>query len=265
MDAKVEESDYVFDNAHTEARNRFGALEALYDPVSVRQLEPYVVPGARCLEVGGGSGSIAQWMCERVGPGGSVVATDIDTRFLDQIRAANLEVRRHDITRDPIEGAAFDVAHTRLVLIHLPERDQAVARMARAVRPGGWLVLQEFESASLRANPAEFDGERLLPTLVAMHDHMVARGVDIQFGRKLFRMLKALGLVEVAAEAQIVMYNGGSAGAELLRANFNQVHDVLVQSGRITEAQFAADLADLNDPNLFWPGPILWTVRGRVL
>lgn len=97
-----------------------------------------------------------------------------------------------------------------------------------------------------------------------MHDHMVARGVDIQFGRKLFRMLKALGLVEVAAEAEIVMYNGGSAGAELLRANFNQVHDVLVQSGRITEAQFAADLADLNGPNLFWPGPTLWTVLGRV-
>jgi hypothetical protein len=42
------------------------------------------------------------------------------------------------------------------------------------------------------------------------------------------------------------------------------VHDVLVQSGRITEAQFAADLADLNGPNLFWPGPTLWTVLGRV-
>jgi len=49
-------TDYVFDNKEAETEQRFGALEALFDPVSERHLEPYVVPGAHCLEVGGGQG-----------------------------------------------------------------------------------------------------------------------------------------------------------------------------------------------------------------
>ncbi|HEY8173796.1 MAG TPA: methyltransferase, partial [Dehalococcoidia bacterium] len=64
--------EYVFDNAASETEQRFGALEALYDPISIQHLEPFVVTGAKCLEVGGGSGSIARWMSERVGANGRV-------------------------------------------------------------------------------------------------------------------------------------------------------------------------------------------------
>ena len=139
-------TEYVFDNKEAETEQRFGALEALFDPVSKRHLEPHVVPGAHCLEVGGGSGSIALWMSERVGERGRVVVTDINTRFLDGIAGPNIEVRQHDIVSDPLEEAAFDVAHTRLVLLHIPERKRALERMIAAVKPGGWLVLEEFDS-----------------------------------------------------------------------------------------------------------------------
>jgi ubiquinone/menaquinone biosynthesis C-methylase UbiE len=40
-----------------------------------------VTDGWICLEVGAGAGSIARWLARRVGPTGSVVATDLDTRF----------------------------------------------------------------------------------------------------------------------------------------------------------------------------------------
>ena len=40
-------------------------------------------PGWRCLEVGAGSGSVARWLAAKVGPEGSVLATDIDTRWVD--------------------------------------------------------------------------------------------------------------------------------------------------------------------------------------
>jgi len=35
--------------------------------------------------VGGGTGSIASWLCKYVGVKGGVVVTDIDTRFLDTL------------------------------------------------------------------------------------------------------------------------------------------------------------------------------------
>src|SRR4051794_17870088 len=110
-------SNYVFDNAWERGRARLATVEELLDPGSERHLaRAGVGRGARCLEVGAGGGSIARWMCERTGPDGSVVATDLDTRYLDTLQVPNLEVRRHDIVTDPLEDGTFDLVHARLVL-----------------------------------------------------------------------------------------------------------------------------------------------------
>ena len=91
---------------------------------------------------------------------GHVVATDIDTRFLETLKRPNLEVCRHDITRDPLPEEAFDLIHARMVLIHLPERDLVLRRLAAALKPGGWLVCEEFDgtSAPPNAGPASRRG-----------------------------------------------------------------------------------------------------------
>jgi ubiquinone/menaquinone biosynthesis C-methylase UbiE len=128
---------YVFDNAGAQAGARFSALGALFDPGTIRHLtELGVAEGWHCLEVGAGGGSIATWLCDRVGAAGHVVATDIDPRFLDAVGSPNLELRRHDIASDPLPEAAFDLVHARLVLVHLPERDAALRRIVRALKPG---------------------------------------------------------------------------------------------------------------------------------
>jgi hypothetical protein len=62
-----------------------------------------------------------------VGTTGPVVATDLDTRFLDRLEYSNLEVRRHDVSRETLPVTAFDLVHTRTVLTHLAERDRALA------------------------------------------------------------------------------------------------------------------------------------------
>jgi tRNA A58 N-methylase Trm61 len=51
-----------------------------------------VADGWRCLEVGAGGGSIAEWLCRRVGRKGAVLATDLDTRFLYALDFPNLEI-----------------------------------------------------------------------------------------------------------------------------------------------------------------------------
>src|SRR6266571_4995104 len=50
--------------------------------------------GWRCLEVGAGSGSVARWLAGQAGAG-RVVATDVDTRFVDV--PDGVEVLRHDV------------------------------------------------------------------------------------------------------------------------------------------------------------------------
>jgi tRNA A58 N-methylase Trm61 len=85
---------YLSDHAAKAERDRFVAIEAVADPLTIECLEEIgVSQGWHCLEVGAGAGSIAAWLCYRVGTNGRVAATDLQTRFLEMIEAPNLEVR----------------------------------------------------------------------------------------------------------------------------------------------------------------------------
>jgi ubiquinone/menaquinone biosynthesis C-methylase UbiE len=137
-------STYLLDNAAPQTRERFDALSTLYDRESLQHLEDRgIEPGWNCLEVGGGGGTIAAWLAARVGPAGHVLVTDLDPRFLDAAKFSNVEIRRHNIVTDPLPDAAFDLIHARLVLIHIPEREQVLARLVRALN---------LEAGSLRKN-----------------------------------------------------------------------------------------------------------------
>ncbi len=106
---------YVFDNLGTQTPARFSALAEIFDPGTIQHLTALGVgEGLRCLEVGAGGGSIAVWLRDRVGNTGHVLAIDLDTRFLEPLRAHNLEVRRHEVVSEALAHAAFDLVHVRL-------------------------------------------------------------------------------------------------------------------------------------------------------
>src|SRR6266536_2526389 len=124
-------SDYIYDPTTEAERQRLGALESVLDPGTIRVFEQIgVSKGWRCLEVGGGGGSVTRWLCERVGLDGHVLATDLNPRFLEEIEARNLEVRRHDVVAEALDRDAFDLVHSRDVLEHIPEREAVLDKMA---------------------------------------------------------------------------------------------------------------------------------------
>jgi SAM-dependent methyltransferase len=258
------DASYVFDNAGAQAGTRFSALAAIFDPGTIRHLAARgVSAGWHCLEVGAGGGSIATWLCERVGPAGHVVGTDIDPRFLEELSRPNLEVRQHDIASDSLPEGVFDLAHARLVLVHLPDRERALARMLAALKPGGWLVIEEFDSLSMRPDSGINPDEVLLKTFIAMQNVMMGRGVNLRYGRFLAGRLRARGLVDVDAEGRIFMWQGGSTGAALMRANFEQLRDAIIASGLVTDDEIDQDLHRLDGARFLAPSPIMWTTWGR--
>ena len=256
---------YVFDNAaEAETRARFDALPRLYDPGTFRHLTALgVTAGWDCLEVGAGGGSVARWLADRVGPAGRVLATDIDPRFLAPLAGPNLQVQQHDITVDPLPEAAFDLAHTRLVLGHLPAREAALARMIRALKPGGWVLLEEFDSLSMPADPAFNPTEGLPRAYEIMLRLMTERGVDLRFGRRLPGRLRAHGLVDVDGEARSFLIQRGGPWSDLLRANFEQLRPAISAAGGWTAEEFDREVALLDDPDRITPSPLMWAVRGR--
>lgn len=75
-----------------------------------------------------------------------MLATDPDTRWTTTRGLCRVEVHGHDIVKDPLPAHSFDLIHARLVLAHLPARDQVLPRLVASLRPGGWLVVEDFDS-----------------------------------------------------------------------------------------------------------------------
>jgi SAM-dependent methyltransferase len=255
---------YVLVNSGKEARTRFAALSTIYDRGTVRHLEDLGVgSGWHCLEIGGGSGTIAKWLADRVGSTGHVLTTDLDTRFLEPLKGPNLAVCRHNIGTDPLPESAFDLIHTRLVLIHVPERDAALAQIISSLKPGGWLLMEEYDSCSMLPDPVANPAETVLETHLAMLRLLEDNGVNRRYGRLLPGLLRARGLSSVGTEAQLFMWQGGSVGIAMMRANLEPLRETMIERNYITRQEFDRDLAQLDDPDLLMPSSILWSVWGR--
>ena len=204
--------------------------------------------GWQCLEVGGGGGSVTRWLCRQVGATGHVTATDIDIRFLQEIDEPNLVVQRHDIAVDGVPEAQFDLVHTRWLLHHLPHPEQVIARMVAALRPGGWLLLEEPDFFPVYTSLSQLYVE----FMVALVNTVVrASGRDCFWARALPALVAGQSLTEVGGEGDIALLHGGSPMAEFFQLSGVQIRDKVLAAGAFSAERFAAALALLDDPT-FW-------------
>ncbi|MFT4165689.1 MAG: methyltransferase domain-containing protein [Microlunatus sp.] len=253
---------YLLDNAGSEVPDRWAALSALFDEPTFRRLrEVGVGAGWHCLDVGAGGGSVARWLAERVGPSGHVTATDLDTRWLADRAAPNLTVLRHDITRDRLPVHAYHLIHARLVLGHLAEPAAVIDRLIPALRPLGWLVLEEFDPRGY------LDGACHQPRTEAEHranrirtaftELLAKRGADLRTGSRIPELLAERGFGEIEIRGS---FETGPNVRRLERANLEQVRDELLAHG-ISADDLDAHLTDL--PRLPVLMPVLISTIAR--
>jgi SAM-dependent methyltransferase len=256
-------SPYLLANAAPHAGERFGALSALFDPVTTRHLDRLgVTSGWRCWEVGAGGPSLPSWLAARVGPHGEVLATDIDITWIAD--ADPFDVLRHDVAAEPPPDRGFDLVHARLVLTHVPDREQALRSMVDALTPGGWLVVEDFDVAFQPAACPDAVGDhadRANRIRTGFEALLAERGVDMQFGRSLPRRLHELGLVDVGADAWMPLAVPAAVRLEI--ANTEQVRPALVARAVATEAELDAHIAAARDGELDIATPPLVSAWGR--
>lgn len=220
---------YVFDNDNTHSDEQHRCLAAAYDPVTTGRLAATGVgPGWHCLEVGAGGGSVAHWLAAAVSPGGTVTATDINTRHVRP--APGLTVLRHDIVVDPLPEKRFDLIHARLVLLHLPERIAVLDKLVRALRPGGLLQLDEFDISygPPLAGPDPGHYERFL---AAKAELMRSAGALGTWGATAAAAMSAAGLVSVDARPHLTTWTPDSPGLRLLVHHTRHLRDRFVAIG----------------------------------
>jgi SAM-dependent methyltransferase len=259
-------STYVFDQAWQQERDRLGALESLFDASTRRRLSDLGLgAGWRCLEVGCGAGGIARWLADQVGPGGRVLATDLDTRFVDG--RDNLEVLTHDIVSDALEEGAFDLVHARAVLEHIPARDEVLPRLVAALKPGGWLVVEDVDFA---APASALLAEQVVPAELAAVAHRLYQavgtlfamaGADPGYGRRLPAALAGSGLVDVAAEGHTPVVRGGTE--HWTRGTIQQLADRLIGAGLADRADIDTYLDTTAQPSTLYAPPFLVSAWGQ--
>lgn len=265
MSASVAADDvgYVFDNDSVHARDQHAWLAGMLDPMTTDRLaQTGVADGWHCLEVGAGGGSVARWLAERVAPSGTVLATDVKPEHIDH--APGLQVARHDVVHDSLPEAAFELIHARLVLLHLPERREVLGRLVRALRPGGWLQLDEFDisygPALLMPDPtARQLYERFLAAKAELFE---AAGADGAWGQHVPQAMRAAGLVYVDPVVTVQTWRAGSPGAGLLIHHTFHLRDRLLAAG-MTDRELEDVRSVLCDPSFMASSCPIYSVQGR--
>ncbi|MBO3744225.1 class I SAM-dependent methyltransferase [Actinoplanes flavus] len=253
---------YSFDNDDPAAQLRHDLLAEILDPFTFDRLGALGdLTGRRCLEAGAGGGSVARRLAER---GAHVLATDLNPRHLpgDQ----GYEVRRHDLTTDPIPEPPWDLIHARLVLAHLHDQDQILVRLADALAPGGILLVEDWLSAYPDVVLAAPDAaaaelvERYHRILV--NQLLPANGADPAWAGRAHAALLAAGFDEVTTEIRAASWAGGTAGARLIAVNVAQVGAGLRAAG-MTEAELERLRRLADDPALVVRGHFTYSTMGR--
>lgn len=265
MKKLISNTDYLLENRKTEAAQRFAALSALFDPVTLRQFDACgMAAGWHCWEVGAGGPALVRMIAERVGYAGHVLATDIDDSWMKEAASQNVEVRNHDVARDPPPDELFDLVHARLVLVHVPERERAFRNMISTLKPGGWLVIEDADPALQPLSCIDAYGpEQELANRIRLGFRTLLsnRGADLSFGRKLPRMFRGIGMADIAAEAYFPIALPACTPLEI--ATIKMIRNDLLSNGIATDDEIEQHLGNVRTGALDLSQPPMISVRGR--
>ena len=167
--------------------------------------------GGRALDVGCGAMGWLRILSDWVGPSGQVVGADIDERmlnaarsFLEEEEIANVELVVDDLFDSKLEPQSFDLVHARYVIAPLGRGREQVATHRRLLKPGGSLVLEEWDLASWHFNPAAPAAERLIRLLSE-----IFAGLGGEAGRGLPQLLRQIGIEQPGIDAHVIALKPG--------------------------------------------------------
>lgn len=247
----------------TLGRERLDTIARNTDPETRRHLEEIgICEGWQCLEIGAGSGSLSEWMAGRVEPGGKVIASDLETRGLTKLQAANLEVKTLDVDKDPLPGGN-DLIVARYSLEWLDDPQAVIDKMIGALAPHGWLLIESNDWGAL---PPIGAGAPLMLRKVReeFFDFLSQlRGYHPDLGRQLVGILESRGLVSVGATGRSMLLRGKSPDIQLYKYELEMVAGQMIGAGRLTEMDLAAVLKIYDDPKLCMMSPMTITAWGR--
>jgi SAM-dependent methyltransferase len=231
-------------------RNLAAQAEAIW-PQELPLIERYGLPDqARILDVGCGTGEIAQRLLERF-PRATLLGLDQDERHLEVARRrcarfpGRAEFRVGDALALDVPGGSFDLAVCRHLLQAVPHPERVCAGLARAARPGGRVHLVAEDYGMIHFHPTRYDADEFFregPSRFA-----ASTGTDLSSGRKMFSVLKGLGLGDVRVDWIVVdtVRVPRATFAAIWRAWRDGYTDVIAEHSRFSRDEVRARWDDM--------------------
>jgi SAM-dependent methyltransferase len=132
--------------SQTYERERHHGYHRLIDDLELQLIRRYGA-GRDIFEAGCGTGLLLE---EAARIGRSALGLDLSRGMLGLARQRGLRVVQGSLTQVPLPDASVDLVYSMKVLAHVPPIREAVAELARIVRPGGHLLLEFYNPYSLR-------------------------------------------------------------------------------------------------------------------
>ena len=207
----MSQENYLLANQPTEL-GRLRLQSLVWEPTG-RQLLSKLGGGSggRVVDVGCGALGWLRILSEWVGPSGRVVGTDIDESlliaarsFLEEEAIANVELVVDDLFDSQLEPQSFDLVHARYLIAPLGRGPEQVASHRRLLKPGGALVLEEWDLGSWHFNPSAPAAQRLIRSLSE-----IFAGLGGEGGRRLPELLREIGIEEPGIDAHVIALKPG--------------------------------------------------------
>jgi hypothetical protein len=151
-------------------------------------------------------------------------------------------------------------------LIWLRDRLAVLDRLIKALRPGGWLVVEDYDTKLVPPTLAMADpraAARYERMNQALYTLMSERGLDHTYARFLHHRLRERGLEEVGMRGMFEVRTGGSSATNLQKANFSQVRQTAVEGGLISDNEVSEVLEDLDNPSSDYFTLVMMSAWGR--
>jgi ubiquinone/menaquinone biosynthesis C-methylase UbiE len=142
----VRTKDYYDEFSGWYERERGRGYHQLIDDLEVDLVRRYA-RGATVLEAGCGTGLLLERVTRFAG---EAWGFDLSAGMLGKARERNLQVVQASVTSIPFPDERFDVVYSFKVLAHVEPIREALAEMSRVTRRGGYMLLEFYNTTSLR-------------------------------------------------------------------------------------------------------------------
>jgi len=263
--SKVGKEDAIQMAAFLEERSRAPDMQA----VNQKLCETIVAkPGERLLEVGSGSGILCRMLAPQLQPDGQIVGLDISPEMTAQAQkyalaqgiTGGIAFETGTAESLPYPTASFDCAIAARLLLHAANPDVVIQEMKRVVKPGGKVVVMDWDFDTAAVDHPDRELSRLI--LHWRNDH---HGGNNWSGRQLWQRMRTAGLQNLSVHPWVSVTHHETDG---LTQSLWRAAQVACEGGAISPAEQEAWTLELKSriqAGTFFASIVYFIVKGTVV